>query len=340
MENTEINLVQSIVEIAKDYQGGGVVTVSRVKKWIEQFDSQYHVPILTELSNILGKTYVSKEVITNFFEIFLGEKRIFCDSILKYQFINPQTIGNSQKELLSVLDRIIQEKYNISISECGKEDVLSYIYIDDGIYSGNRVIRDLQNWSRSFEDVSDVSRVDIVVLAIHNRNIGYIKKELEKVLPKTKFHFWRVLEFEDSIRDCKYKYESYWPSAEMDYASSTIEYLDGIIDTRSDLQNAKIPLLRRNGEPNSDDFFTNPTNRSIVEKAFLEKGVEIVTYATNPNPNMRPMGYDNSRTIGFGSYFVTYRNIANNCPVVLWWGDPEADTGVNNWYPLFPRITN
>lgn len=52
------------------------------------------------------------------------------------------------------------------------------------------------------------------------------------------------------------------------------------------------------------------------------------------------MGYDYQHTLGFGSYFVSYRNIANNCPVVLWWGDLEGHSGINNWYPLFPRKAN
>ena len=48
---------------------------------------------------------------------------------------------------------------------------------------------------------------------------------------------------------------------------------------------------------------------------------------------MRPLGYHNLRTLGFGSMFITYRNCPNNCPLALW---VEQDA-----YPsLFPRKAN
>jgi hypothetical protein len=55
---------------------------------------------------------------------------------------------------------------------------------------------------------------------------------------------------------------------------------------------------------------------------------------------MRPLGYDYLKSLGFGAILVTYRNIANNCPLALWWGDPNKAYPLNAWYPLFPRIVN
>ena len=57
---------------------------------------------------------------------------------------------------------------------------------------------------------------------------------------------------------------------------------------------------------------------------------------------MRPLGFMKLVSLGFGTFFVTYRNIANNCPLVLWWGDPDFPMThpIGIWYPLFPRRRN
>ena len=54
------------------------------------------------------------------------------------------------------------------------------------------------------------------------------------------------------------------------------------------------------------------------------------------------MGYEFLESLGFGSVFITYRNIANNCPLALWWGDTSFPPShpFSKWYPLFPRKVN
>src|SRR5205823_14973302 len=65
----------------------------------------------------------------------------------------------------------------------------------------------------------------------------------------------------------------------------------------------------------------------------LKAGARI-KYELCPNlkENHWPLGYDVFKCVGFGSLLVTYRNCPNNCPLVLWAGDP--------WFPLSPRKTN
>ena len=68
------------------------------------------------------------------------------------------------------------------------------------------------------------------------------------------------------------------------------------------------------------------------EQEFLKAGVRVRTLCPYFNEYMRPLGSNLMKTLGLGSLFVTYRNCANNTPLVLWAGDP--------WYPLFERKTN
>jgi len=61
--------------------------------------------------------------------------------------------------------------------------------------------------------------------------------------------------------------------------------------------------------------------------------------SNNPAPSMRPLGFEKLESLGFGSLFITYRNIANNCPLALWYGNPDYSPPhpLGLWYPLFPR---
>ncbi|TKI89913.1 hypothetical protein FC699_25095 [Bacillus wiedmannii] len=339
MNTTTANMINAIVEIARDYEGTDF-TNTHVNTWLNQFPSNQHDLILQELHSILSKTYISKESVIKFFENLMDNKNIFPQRIENYKFINPQEIGGSQKAMLEIVEGVIQEKYGLSLDDCGQDIITSYIYIDDAIYTGNRVNRDIQRWANELYDPSLVLQIDIIVLALHRRNIDYVRRQIKDVLPNARITFWRCVEFCDDIFEVKKLFESYLPSSELEYNDETNRYIESVRETRTAAQNEKVPLLRNNGEPKSDKYFTGLQNRNLVEKIFFEKGVEIVSYAMNPNQNMRPMGYDSRKTLGFGSYLVTYRNIANNCPVVLWWGDLNAFAGIDNWYPLFPRTTN
>ncbi len=339
MSTATENLITEIVEIARDYKGT-VFNNGHVSKWLSQFPENHHGLILNELHSILSKTYFSKQMVIEMFRATLKNDAIFVNPIEEYKFINPQVVGSSQGEMLDIIENILETDYELTLDDCGKSEIVSYIYIDDAIYSGNRVIRDIQSWAVAIDNPSSVLQLDIIVLALHNRNLDYVIEQLKNALPKAEIKIWPCLKFYDNIWEARNKFESYWPSTGLEYNDTTSQYIERVKVTRTNAQNEKIPLLSNSNEPTSDKYFSSLKSRKAVEKLFFEKGVEIVTYASNPNQNMRPMGYDNSKTLGFGSYFVTYRNIANNCPVVLWWGDLNATAGINNWYPLFPRITN
>lgn len=330
-------LINSIVNTAKDYEGIDF-NYQHVETWLGQFPLEEHELILTELNNILSSSYLSKVNVIEYFDDLLDSDILFLEPIENYCFINPQEIGGSQRDFMKILDELMQKKHGVSIAECGQKNITSYIYVDDAIYSGNRVIRDIQKWSEKIDDLTSVNRLDIVVIAFHDRNFDYVLSKLEECLPHTTINIWYGMKFSNSLKNSHSYFEGYWPSEELEYSDSAIDYIEAIDDTRSESQKNKIPVLRETGKPKNDNFFTSLSNRRQVEKIFFEKGVQIVSYASNPNHNMRPMGYDYSKTLGFGSYLVTYRNIANNCPVVLWWGNPDSLSGINNWYPLFPRI--
>jgi hypothetical protein len=92
------------------------------------------------------------------------------------------------------------------------------------------------------------------------------------------------------------------------------------------------PVLRTGANVGPLGVFSSADSRHLVEQEFVKAGVEVRRRCPLLPAQMRPLGCTLMRTTGFGSTFVTYRNCANNTPLVLWAGNP--------WYPLFSRKTN
>jgi hypothetical protein len=100
------------------------------------------------------------------------------------------------------------------------------------------------------------------------------------------------------------------------------------------------PVLFRPPSLAEDNLFSSVENRDLVEAVFLRAGTDLVLAAANPAPSMRPLGFEALTSLGFGAMFATYRNIANNCPLVLWYGDPDnypKGHPLSRWLPLLPR---
>ncbi|CAJ1314687.1 phosphoribosyltransferase-like protein [Paenibacillus nuruki] len=102
------------------------------------------------------------------------------------------------------------------------------------------------------------------------------------------------------------------------------------------------PRKYRTNNNLNDSLFTSTKSRAVLERAFLEKGAYITTLPNELQGSMRPLGFEKYHSLGFGSLFFTYRNIANNCPLVLWWGDLDQEEShpFSKWHPLLPRKIN
>lgn len=324
-----LSLISSLVAVVRDY-GNMDFNDEHVQRWLDQFPEEHHKVILTELGSILDKAYLSKMETKRMISEIAADSNIFSEGVGEARFMDPKQGEGTQKVLLQLFDETISKEHGISIEECGKGEPASYIYIDEAIWSGDRFISGLRAWVRDFDDLHAISRMDIIVLAVHTRDLDYIREQMGKLLPYTRTSLWHFIEFENRPQHAKKVFEGYWPSSGLGYNEETTDYISRIVKMKSRARDKEVPILRKSGHPKSDAYFTGTMNRKLVERLFLEKGVEIANHMKNPEVYMKPMGYDASRTLGFGSYFISYMNISEHCPLVLWWED-------DGWYPLFPR---
>src|SRR5687768_9089063 len=125
-------LIESIYEIIKDYRSdealsGVGITKSRIKQWIDQFDPADREFLLSELINIFEKRYISKKHVKIFLKSLIDRLANdfkfttpieFLDQVV---FLDLQPEGKSQKQLLRLLAKVLNEKFSYNIENCGRK---------------------------------------------------------------------------------------------------------------------------------------------------------------------------------------------------------------------------
>lgn len=318
-------LLTSIANTIADYRQGDIPTpdADHVDTWIKQFDASVQEPILVELDHVLRKTYITRASVEQFLAGVLTAKDLVrddpCGFWRKANFLDIQRGGSSQREMLAMFNALLQKTCGLSLDACGSDDG-PRIYLDDVIFTGNRIRTDVSGWIES--SVPGTSKVHVVVIGLHRGGQWYAGSEIEKAAGKTlDITWWRCLEIEDRkkyVADSDVLRPSFIPNdvAVQAYAQA-LQYQ---------------PVLRTGNRVGANSFFSSDAGRNLLEQEFLKAGVHIRSICQNLNEYQRPLGNMVLQALGFGALIVTFRNCANNCPLAFWVDDP--------WYPLFPRKTN
>ncbi|GGG09667.1 phosphoribosyltransferase-like protein [Paenibacillus abyssi] len=336
--------IDKIVAVLSDFRRGEITPIDyeHVVEWINQFDLDDRSTILNEVAHILNNNYLSRANAKKFMKIIINDERICGDIEENYEnvhFLQIDQNGSSQKDLLTLVDEVLNEEYEISIQDCGTEPT-KYVYIDDCIYSGNTAFNDLKTW---IEEDGRNTELHVVFSAAYSRGLASLQRRLRPIAIQnnTKIKYWRAHEYNNFVQDYK-KYECCWPVEEDDYASDrhVDNYVAAINERAATSQYP--PRLYRDKAEIQETLFTSSSGRNVVEKAFFKWGAYITSLPKNAKQTMRPLGYEFFDSLGFGALFVTYRNISNNCPLVLWWGDKNMPSShpFSNWHPLIPRKVN
>jgi hypothetical protein len=325
--------IESIADTIADYREGDVPrrTTKHVADWVSQFPEEAQDGILSEISHLLSKTYISRHEMTDFLS-GLATNEKFCngdpkDFWKRVNLLDIQRGGNSQRELLAMFGELLDQELRIKLTNCGSNDG-SFVYLDDGVFGGGRILHDLSSWIEKTAPAE--CEVRIVVAALHKLGQYYVGRELDKLKTKTKkkinLSWWHINEVENR-RYYKNESDVLWPTTvpSGSLAEGYVRYLTE--------EEPKWQLeLRSPGSVGKMKFFSSDEARILLEQQFLMAGLRIRDMSPLLPETMRPLGATLLKTFGFGSTIVTFRNCPNNCPLSLWAGDP--------WLPLFPRSTN
>lgn len=328
MSSNRKALLASIAAAIADYRKGEIATPdsAHVDAWIDQFDAAVQQPILSELDHVLKKTYITKPEVKTFLTSLTTTAKLAgatpCDFWKSANFLNIQGGGNSQREMLQMFDRVLQKTCGFGVDECGSEDG-PYIYLDDVVFTGNRVRNDLSAWLKS--SAPPKAKLHVIVIAFHRGGQYYAKTKIDEVCAVAKksldITWWRCLELEDR--------KTYVNDSDVLRPSS----IPGDALTQAYVQGLKYaPLVRQGNSVGENKLFTSDAGRCVLEQEFLKAGLHIRSICPQLNVYQRPLGNMILESLGFGALVVTFRNCPNNAPLALWAGDP--------WYPLFPRKTN
>lgn len=346
-------LIKSICEIIADYRredlGIGYrheVNEAHIKRWVEQFDEDDREFILTELLHLLPQSYLTKEntlrILGNEFETL--RKDYGYDTVQQFldetKFLDCQARGKSQKVFLEFIDEILKEKYNYSLSDCGKKEIKNWIYIDDVLASGGtfreHILAEINKFGVDEFGQSNINIIGSFVI-LHSWATNNVKFAIDSALKYKlgeRLKFYRVAEIDN------YPHVNYYnPNPEFnhiyplkdDTGDEVLEFVENSFERDYELRNEKF-AFRNSKYPTKEEFFSSNENRIRYENILLKKGFEIIKSIESLNAkSLRPLGMTppSYKTLGTGSHFFTWRNISNTCPIVFWWG-------ANDWYPLFP----
>lgn len=331
--NDRQHVVESIANTVADYREGDVPrrTPKEIERWVSQFSETAHDTILSELDHLLAKTYISRNNMTAFLRGLTTNEK-FCsgqpeDFWKGANLLDIQKGGNSQREMLAIFDRLLEQELGLKLSDCGTGETL-FLYLDDGIFGGGRVLQDVSAWIT--DGAPKKCELRIVVAALHTGGEYYAGKKISELAKKAEkeiqLSWWRLHTLENRLM---YKDESdvLWPTKIPSgaLAEAYVKYL-------AEEEPKYKPQLRSPGSIGRKKLFSSDEARVLLEREFLAAGLHIRDVCPLLPEFARPLGTSVLKTLGFGSTIVTFRNCPNNSPLALWAGDP--------WVPLFPRSTN
>lgn len=350
-------LEQSISAIIKDFRQGTVgidLNSDHVHKWVSQFDADDQKVILEETLRVFQKWYFNRTKLEQFLDEILqsviqDENQENVPEIFKnIAFLDMQEKGKSQTNLVQMLQALVKKKYNcdINIQSQVSSGNKHYIYIDDGLFTGSRLIKDL---TRCVELASENTQIDIwyLISCESGQSYGEEKVELKasdknlniQIHVMNEIHNNKTIENINGGTVWNPRQDCLWPNKALSDVPIIKDYKTNL--ERSLGIEKPIPYFYRTNRLNYlPGIFSSMKSRDIVECAFLKKGIEIVQKCKTEK-GMYPLGYNLYPSAGFDSFCATDLNISNTCPLVLWWGNITKKGDVlDNWYPLLPRRTN
>lgn len=326
------DLLASVANEIRTYRRGDLPepTQEHVDRWLQQFTPAKQLPFLREFEHVIKQTFITRKNVKDHLLDLVTTRKLTGDDPKAYwsaaNFLSIQQNGQSQREMLRLFSRCLKDEYGLDFDDCG-EDGGDFIYLDDVMFSGNRVGNDLESWV--VNDAPKSATVHVIVTALHSGGEYLARRKLQGVIEQSEkkitVEYWRAF----TIENRKFHRNAsgvLWPTEIPD-----VRQVQAYVESQT-----RFPFEPRQPSAVSMQPFSSEAGRQVLESEFLIAGAKIRAMSENPKESMRPLGFS-PFGVGFGSMIVTYRNCPNNCPLAMWWGDPEASSGALHWYPLLQR---
>jgi hypothetical protein len=173
---TRQGLLESIAGTITDYRAGQIpqIDAAHVERWIKQFEKAVRDPILTELDQVLKLTYLPKAAVKKFLASLVKNEdlgtaypRAFWRDVA---FLDIQKGGNSQHVMLAMFDEVLHKHCGFHIKDCGSKPG-TFVYLDDAIFTGNRVLNDIRAWIQT--KAPKKVNLHVITVAIHRGGHWY-----------------------------------------------------------------------------------------------------------------------------------------------------------------------
>ena len=310
----------------------GQIDAEHVLRWVNQFDPNDQLVVLQETNRILKKNYITRQKFEEFISTIVtsnkftnGSPSLFWKDV---SLLNIQKDGNSQRELVDTLCNKVAE--NLGFFPNINSVAVNYVYIDDFLFTGGRLINDLQFWVEN--NAPQVCHIDIVYMGWYQYGIWRAQNRLKEIAlncgKNITFKYWSLEECRLENRKYRKDYSHvFWPEANiLEHPPARVYF--GRFERE---------IIFRAPVPQENKIFSQ-ARRNQYENAMIKAGLEILGHCQNPSPSMKPLGFSWLDGFGFGSTVFSYRNCPNNNPLAFWWGDPnQPHTTLGRWYPLMQR---
>lgn len=181
-------MINQLVSIIANFRKGELffdLDDAHVERWLLQFTNECQDIILSETIHIFKHWYFTKQYIE---ETFLDKVVSFLCKKYKYDsaqtfcreatFVDMQEIGQSQKQLIQMLCRRLNEQYQLKLNVQITEGKRHFVYIDDGLYTGSRARKDLMEL---IYKISPGSTLDVFYLVAGSNGFTYTMNEITPI---------------------------------------------------------------------------------------------------------------------------------------------------------------
>ena len=265
------DLLASVANEIKMYRSGDLAepSLEHVDRWLYQFTPSQQLPFLREFEHVIRRTFVTQANVTDFLGMVVSHKGLSGDNPLAYwsaaNFLCIQQNGQSQREMLTLFSNCLTDKFGIRLSDCGK-DGGDFIYLDDVMFSGNRVGNDLERWIDN--DAPPLANIHVIVAAWHTLGQYLCERKLNGVIVKSgkkiTIKYWRALVVENQ-KAHKNTSGVLWPAVVPDVAEVQA-YIAGP---------SKFPFEARKPSAQPVEPFSSEAGRQVLESEFLIAGAKI-----------------------------------------------------------------